>query len=103
MAVAVAGSRIPGAGGQRVVAPRVLLLTTAHNEARFADALVDGVMSQTRRPDRWIVVDDGSSDGTFEALAGRTARVDWITVVRREPVDHIGSATASPSRRSPDH
>jgi poly-beta-1,6-N-acetyl-D-glucosamine synthase len=66
---------------------RVLLLTTAHNEAHFADALFDGVMSQTRRPDRWIVVDDGSSDGTFEALARRAARADWITLLRREPVD----------------
>ena len=66
----------------------MLLLTTAHNEARFADALFDGVMSQTRRPDRWIIVDDGSSDSTFEAHARRAARVDWITVLRREPVDH---------------
>lgn len=66
---------------------RVLLLTTAHNEARFADALFAGVMSQTRRPDRWIIVDDGSSDGTFQALAGRATRADWITVLRRGPGD----------------
>jgi poly-beta-1,6-N-acetyl-D-glucosamine synthase len=66
---------------------RVLLLTTAHNEARFADALFDGVMSQTRRPDRWVIVDDGSSDTTFEAFAGHAARAEWITVVRGEPVD----------------
>jgi len=45
--------------------------------ANTADALFDGVMSQTRRPDRWIVADDGSSDGTFEVLAGRAALADW--------------------------
>jgi poly-beta-1,6-N-acetyl-D-glucosamine synthase len=79
---AMSDKRAQGAKGARV-----LLLTTAHNEAHFADALFDGVMSQTRRPDRWIVVDDGSSDGTFEALARRAARADWITLLRREPVD----------------
>jgi hypothetical protein len=70
-----------------ITGKRVLLLTTAHNEAQFADALFDGVMSQTRRPDRWIVVDDGSSDGTFEAFARRAAGADWITLLRREDVD----------------
>lgn len=81
---------------------RVLLLTTAHNEARFADALFAGVMSQTRRPDRWIIVDDGSSDGTFQALAGRATRADWITVLRRGPGDDT-IQTASPSGPSRDH
>jgi glycosyltransferase involved in cell wall biosynthesis len=83
MAVAVAGSRIPGAGGQRVVGPRVLLLTTAHDEARFVDRLVDGVREQDRLPDRWVIVDDGSTDATFAALERRVAGLDWVTLLRR--------------------
>jgi poly-beta-1,6-N-acetyl-D-glucosamine synthase len=66
---------------------RVLLLTTAYNDARFCDALCDGVMSQTRRPDRWVIVDDGSTDATFEVLRRRTSDADWITLLRRERVD----------------
>ena len=66
---------------------RVLLLTTAYNEARFAEALFAGVLAQTRRPDRWVIVDDGSTDGTFEALAAQAAPYQWITVMRRPPVD----------------
>ena len=64
---------------------RVLLLTTAHNEVSFVDALVRGVTGQARRPDRWVIVDDGSTDGTFEALASRVAGLDWITLWRRDP------------------
>jgi glycosyltransferase involved in cell wall biosynthesis len=64
---------------------RILLLTTAHDEARFAEALVRGVLSQSRRPDAWVIVDDGSADGTFEALAARVADLDWVTLLRRPP------------------
>jgi exopolysaccharide biosynthesis WecB/TagA/CpsF family protein len=67
--------------------PRVLLLTTAFNESRFADSLVRGVMSQTRRPDRWVIVDDGSSDGTLDALARRVGGQEWVRLLRREPHD----------------
>lgn len=64
---------------------RVLLLTTAHDEARFVDALIDGVEAQARRPDRWVIVDDGSTDGTFEALERRVVGMDWVTLLRRAP------------------
>ena len=63
---------------------RLLLLTTAHNEARFAEALVRGVTGQTRRPDRWVIVDDGSNDGTFEALSSRVVGLNWVTLWRRD-------------------
>jgi poly-beta-1,6-N-acetyl-D-glucosamine synthase len=65
---------------------RVLLLTTAHNEARFIDGLVDAVLGQSRRPDRWVIVDDGSTDATFAVLDRRVAGYEWITLVRREIV-----------------
>ncbi|MCO4773775.1 MAG: glycosyltransferase family 2 protein [Deltaproteobacteria bacterium] len=41
-----------------------LLVTPAYNEAENAEALVECVRRSTLRPDRWIVVDDRSTDGT---------------------------------------
>jgi biofilm PGA synthesis N-glycosyltransferase PgaC len=64
---------------------RVLLLTPARDEARLADRLVDGVLAQTRPPDRWVIVDDGSGDGTLEAFARRVGGLPWVTLLRREP------------------
>ena len=62
----------------------MLLLTTAREEVRFVDELVDGVLAQSRLPDRWIIVDDGSADETFDALAQRVGGVDWVTLLRRD-------------------
>jgi glycosyltransferase involved in cell wall biosynthesis len=45
---------------------------------------LDSVTSQTLRPDLWVIVDDGSSDGTPEILADYTDRFPYIRVVRRE-------------------
>lgn len=45
-----------------------LLVTPAHDEADNAEALVDCVRRSTLRPDRWIVVDDRSTDGTADAF-----------------------------------
>jgi exopolysaccharide biosynthesis WecB/TagA/CpsF family protein len=63
---------------------RVLLLTSAYNEARFAGRLVSGVAGQSRRPDRWLIVDDGSTDGTYDALQHHVKDLEWVTLVRRD-------------------
>ena len=47
------------------------------NLARTANALV----AQTHRPQQWVIVDDGSSDGTREIAEVYAARHDWITVM----------------------
>lgn len=76
---------------------RVVFVTTARNEARFVDALVDGVLGQARPPDRWIIVDDGSTDGTFEALSHRVGDLETVILLQRtdprEPSrDHLATA-----------
>ena len=48
--------------------PRVSVIITVLNEARSIDTLLRSLAEQTRRPDEIVIVDGGSSDGTWEAL-----------------------------------
>jgi glycosyltransferase involved in cell wall biosynthesis len=80
---------------------RLLLLTCAHNEARFAKRLVTGVVTQTRPPDEWVIVDDGSDDATYETLSELVSELNWVTLVRvdeRSGRIPDGRAAGRPSR-----
>lgn len=44
---------------------------------------LDSVVAQTVRPEKWIIVDDGSTDATPDILAEYAARHDWIEVVAK--------------------
>jgi glycosyltransferase involved in cell wall biosynthesis len=44
--------------------------------------------AQTIRPTRWIVVDDGSTDGTSQILDRHAARTAWMGVVHRHDRGH---------------
>jgi len=64
--------------------PRTLVISPCRDEVAFARYTLESVTRQTVRPDRWVIVDDGSTDGTSALLAEWAARFDWISVVRRE-------------------
>ena len=49
----------------------------AEHFARTAESMV----SQTHRPQQWVVVDDGSTDGTREIAERYASRHDWIRVI----------------------
>ena len=49
---------------------------------------LDSMVAQTLRPALWVIVDDGSTDGSAEILADYAARHDWITVVARRDRGH---------------
>ncbi len=51
------------------MSPAVSVIATVLNEADSLDALLSGLAAQTRPPDEVIIVDGGSSDGTWERLA----------------------------------
>src|SRR5260370_42574484 len=59
-----------------------VLITPARNEARFIDQTIKSVIAQTVRPSRWVIVSDGSTDGTDDIVIGYAARHDWIELVR---------------------
>lgn len=59
-----------------------VLITPAKNEERFIEKTIESVVSQTLRPFRWIIVDDGSTDRTPEVVARYLARYGFIRLLR---------------------
>lgn len=78
----------PGAVRTNVVATqeqkpnRYVLVTPARNEAAFIEQTIRSVISQTVRPLRWVIVSDGSSDGTDDIVRKYAAERPWIELVR---------------------
>ena len=66
---------------QAVAGPSYLLVTPVYEEAELLDELVTSVRSQELRPHAWVIVDDGSADGTAATLARAARRDPWIHVV----------------------
>lgn len=51
------------------------------NEAAHIERVVRAVAAQTRPPDVWVVVDDGSTDGTLETLRALAEDVSFMRVM----------------------
>ncbi len=58
------------------------LITPARNEAKFIEEVVNSVIDQTIRPVRWIIVSDGSTDGTAEIVKRYAGTESWIELVQ---------------------
>jgi glycosyltransferase involved in cell wall biosynthesis len=61
---------------------RCVLVTPARNEEAFLGATIEAVVAQTVRPLRWVIVSDGSTDGTDALIAKAAAQHDWIEPLR---------------------
>jgi biofilm PGA synthesis N-glycosyltransferase PgaC len=59
-----------------------VLVTPARNEAQFIELTIKSVVSQTRLPTKWVIVSDGSTDGTDEIVSQYAAGHSWIELVR---------------------
>ena len=57
---------------------RFLVVSPVRNEARYLQRTVESVVQQTTRPDTWIIVDDGSTDGTQDIAAKAAQEHEWI-------------------------
>jgi poly-beta-1,6-N-acetyl-D-glucosamine synthase len=63
---------------------KYVLITPARNEGVFIKKTLDSMLVQTVRPERWVIVDDGSTDNTAEIVAPFAEQVSWIELLRRE-------------------
>src|SRR5262245_52114869 len=61
----------------------VLIISPCRDEEATLERTLACMLAQTRPPERWIVVDDGSRDRTPEILARAQERIPWLRVVRR--------------------
>lgn len=72
-------------GGTRNLKPRVLAITPVRDEVGRLEAMAASVVGQTRRPDRWLIADDGSTDGTRQLAERLTSTLDWADVLDSDP------------------
>ena len=61
---------------------KYVLITSARNELSFFAKTLDSVTAQTQLPERWVIVDDGSTDGTAELAARYAEKCPWIVLIR---------------------
>jgi glycosyltransferase involved in cell wall biosynthesis len=62
--------------------PTYVLITPARNEAQFIELTIKSVVAQTILPLKWVIVSDGSTDGTDDIVRKYAAQHDWIELVR---------------------
>jgi len=80
---------------------KLLLVTPAFNEAAYLDAVITAVVRQSRRPDEWMIVDDGSTDETGAIVDRAVEAHPWIRSLRLPRVgaaDADGLSTARPAK-----
>lgn len=59
---------------------RILIVSPVRNEAAHIERVVRAVAAQEVAPARWIVIDDGSEDGTLDVLRRLEPDVPFLTV-----------------------
>jgi poly-beta-1,6-N-acetyl-D-glucosamine synthase len=59
-----------------------VIITPARNEARFIELTLRSVIAQTVLPLKWVIVSDGSTDGTDEIVKRYAADFPYIELVQ---------------------
>jgi len=62
--------------------PKYVLITPARNEAQFIELTIKSVIAQTVRPAKWMIVSDGSTDGTDAIVSKYAAENPWIELIQ---------------------
>jgi poly-beta-1,6-N-acetyl-D-glucosamine synthase len=62
--------------------PTYVLVTPARNEVQLIELTLKSMVGQTYRPLKWIIVSDGSTDGTDDIVRKYAAENPWIELLR---------------------
>lgn len=61
---------------------KYVVITPARNEAQFIEQTLKSVTSQSVLPQKWVIVSDGSTDGTDDIVKKYMAGHPWIELLR---------------------
>jgi len=61
-----------------------IIITPVRDEAQHIEETVKSVTQQTILPLQWVIVDDGSTDGTGEIVEHLSKQWPWITLLHRD-------------------
>jgi len=62
--------------------PTYVLITPARNEAQYIELTLQSMANQQYRPLKWVIVSDGSTDGTDDLVRKYAADNPWIDLLR---------------------
>lgn len=66
-----------------MITPHYVVITPVRDEADYIGKTIQSMISQTIRPQQWIIVNDGSEDATGKLADQAAADHKWICVVHR--------------------
>jgi hypothetical protein len=64
--------------------PTYAVVTPVRDEIEHFARTAESIVAQTHRPQQWVIVDDGSTDGTREVAERYAAAHEWIDVIAAE-------------------
>jgi biofilm PGA synthesis N-glycosyltransferase PgaC len=62
--------------------PTYVLITPARNEAQYIELTLQSMVAQEYRPLKWVIVSDGSTDGTDDIVRKYAEDNPWIELLR---------------------
>jgi poly-beta-1,6-N-acetyl-D-glucosamine synthase len=75
----------PTAESGALAEPGVLIVSPVRNEAPHIARVARAVAAQELPPARWIVIDDGSTDGTYEILRELSSEIPFLEIMQAPP------------------
>lgn len=60
-----------------------VLISPCRDEAEYVQTTINSIVNQTLLPAKWIIVDDGSTDGTLEIVTRAAKEHSFIEVIKR--------------------
>jgi len=65
--------------------PVYIIITPAYNEETNIEKTIESMINQTVLPQKWVIVNDGSTDNTAEIVKSYAKKYEWIDILCRKP------------------